>query len=171
MRAILRQQPTYTREFVSLLFRCDLDRFYNVDDLLPGGMVIPEGLTRKNFRTPFSKGSIASQEVIAPQRRRGGLVLLEAGRIEGASWGFKTYILVNEKRTRTHVGWFRRGGRVAEGAGLENRYALSGHRGFKSHPLRETTSTRGTSSRRRQTEKKGFALRRDQEGQSGRRES
>ncbi len=30
-----------------------------------------------------------------------------------------------------------RGGRAAEGAGLENQYGIYSHRGFESHPLRQ----------------------------------
>ena len=39
----------------------------------------------------------------------------------------------------THV-LERRGGRVAEGAGLENRSGAS-HRGFESHPLRQPVTS------------------------------
>ncbi len=36
-----------------------------------------------------------------------------------------------------------RGGRVVEGAGLENRYGRTSHRGFESHPLRESIIFKG----------------------------
>ena len=36
-----------------------------------------------------------------------------------------------------------RGGRAAEGAGLENQYGIYSHRGFESHPLRQFTLSHG----------------------------
>ena len=54
--------------------------------------------------------------------------------------------LINRKWKFKFFGYnlaIRRGARVAEWGGLENRCGLPGHRGFKSHPLRQKHGSKG----------------------------